>query len=104
MTSSPDPVAPGPATLTASTAAPPPPPPLAGDGGQDGGASGGEIFGNVLGVITIVFAPTIVALARRHHNAAQIFLVNLLLGWTGLGWIVALIWAAGQVRRAPVAG
>lgn len=38
--------------------------------------------------------PSIVAWRRRHHNRAAIILVNLLLGWTGLGWIAALIWAS----------
>lgn len=39
------------------------------------------------------FLPTIIAAARRHRNAAPIFLVDLLLGWTGVGWLVAFIWA-----------
>ena len=28
-----------------------------------------------------------------------IFLVNLFFGWTGLGWLIALIWSATAVRR-----
>lgn len=36
--------------------------------------------------------PTIVG--RKHRNANAIFLLNLLLGWTAIGWIVALIWAS----------
>lgn len=39
------------------------------------------------------FLPTIIALARRHRNALAIFLVNLLTGWTLIGWIVALVWS-----------
>lgn len=46
------------------------------------------------------FIPTCVAGFRRHHNAFAIFLLNLFLGWTGLGWIAALIWAATRVERA----
>jgi len=45
------------------------------------------------------FLPTIVAVARGHHNAFAIFLLNLLLGWTGLGWIFALVWAV--TNRSP---
>jgi len=37
--------------------------------------------------------PTLVAWYRAHHNRPAIILVNLLLGWTVLGWIAALIWA-----------
>jgi uncharacterized membrane protein YqaE (UPF0057 family) len=39
------------------------------------------------------FLPTIVSGLRHHHNDKAIFVTNLLLGWTMLGWIVALIWA-----------
>ena len=45
------------------------------------------------------FLPSILAGARGHHNVLAIFLLNLLLGWTGLGWIAALIWAATAVSR-----
>ncbi|MBU6475494.1 MAG: superinfection immunity protein [Alphaproteobacteria bacterium] len=39
------------------------------------------------------FLPTVVALLRRHVNAAGVFSVNLLFGWTGIGWLVAQIWS-----------
>ena len=42
--------------------------------------------------------PTIVALLRRKHNTVAIFLVNLLLGWTFIGWVVALVWASSGDR------
>ncbi|AZU04238.1 hypothetical protein X907_1707 [Glycocaulis alkaliphilus] len=45
------------------------------------------------------FLPTIVALARGHHNGFAIFLTNLLLGWTVIGWVVALIWSTTAVQR-----
>ena len=44
-------------------------------------------------------APTAVAVRREHHQAAAIFVTNLLLGWTLLGWIVALIWSATAVKQ-----
>lgn len=37
--------------------------------------------------------PFSVALWRGHGEATKIFLVNLLLGWTVIGWIVALVWS-----------
>lgn len=37
--------------------------------------------------------PSLVAWQRSHHNLPAILLVNLLLGWTVLGWIGALVWA-----------
>ncbi len=41
----------------------------------------------------IHFLPTIVAALRNSRNVVGIFLVNLFLGWTVIGWVVALIWA-----------
>ena len=43
--------------------------------------------------LCIYFAPALIAGYRRHRNVTAIFLLNLLLGWTLLGWIIALIWA-----------
>lgn len=37
------------------------------------------------------FLPSLIAAARQTHNATGIFLLNLLLGWTGIGWVIALI-------------
>ena len=41
--------------------------------------------------ILLYFLPAIIG--RHKHDAAGIFLVNLLFGWTVIGWILALIWA-----------
>jgi hypothetical protein len=49
---------------------------------------GGVIF------LFLYFLPTIIG--ARKANSAAIFVLNLLLGWTGLGWIVALVWACTQ--------
>lgn len=40
------------------------------------------------------FLPSFIAAARGHRNGRAIFLLNLFLGWTVLGWIVALVWSA----------
>ncbi|MCI1736248.1 MAG: superinfection immunity protein [Pseudomonas veronii] len=42
----------------------------------------------------IYFFPTFIASYRKHVNGTSIFLVNLFLGWTFLGWVVALVWAS----------
>ena len=41
----------------------------------------------------IYFAPTFVAFHPEHHNKVAIFAFNLLLGWTVLGWALAMVWA-----------
>lgn len=50
-------------------------------------------------LLTLYFVPSLVAVSRKHHNEGAIFLLNLLLGWTFIGWVVALVWAATSVRR-----
>jgi hypothetical protein len=39
------------------------------------------------------FLPSIVARRRSARNLGGIMVLNLLLGWTGLGWLATLIWA-----------
>ena len=40
------------------------------------------------------FLPSIIALARSKRDTLAIFMLNLFLGWSVIGWIIALIWAA----------
>lgn len=42
-------------------------------------------------------------LARNKSNFTAILLVNLFLGWTFIGWIVALIWALSSDSQRPAA-
>jgi hypothetical protein len=58
--------------------------------------SGGGIL---LAPIVIYYLPWMVAEGRRHRNRGFILFLNAALGWTLLGWIVALIWAATGVLR-----
>ena len=39
------------------------------------------------------FLPSIVAFARSKRDTASIVLLNFFLGWTMIGWVVALVWA-----------
>jgi hypothetical protein len=39
------------------------------------------------------FLPSIIALARSKRDLAAIVLLNFFLGWTMIGWVVALVWA-----------
>jgi Superinfection immunity protein len=56
-------------------------------------ALAGAGFLLLLGGIAFYFLPTILAGSRHHHNGGAIFIINLLLGWTLVGWAVALAWA-----------
>lgn len=48
-------------------------------------------------VIAVYLVPSWIAFTRGHQNAGSILLLNLLLGWTVLGWIAALGWALTRV-------
>ena len=43
--------------------------------------------------VPIYFAPSLVARRRKKRNAVAIFALNLLAGWTIIGWGAALIWS-----------
>jgi hypothetical protein len=55
--------------------------------------------------LAVYFVPTIVAVARGHRNATAIGVLNLLLGWMLVPWVIALVWAclADQTQQAPSA-
>lgn len=46
----------------------------------------------VLGLL-FYFIPALVAQNNNHPQTVAIFALNLVLGWTLLGWIAALVWA-----------
>lgn len=62
----------------------------------------------VIFAVLLYFMPTIVAMVLR-EDPLIIFLVNLFLGWTVIGWFAALFWAVAernalqitQVRTVP---
>ena len=59
----------------------------------------GQLFGSLLGTLGVCVLlglyclPGLIAYRRRHPNLGGIVALNLLLGWTFLGWVVALVWA-----------
>lgn len=53
----------------------------------------------ILGIIFFLiglwlyFIPFIVAANKEHPQTGAILVLNILLGWTFLGWVIALVWA-----------
>ena len=51
-----------------------------------------------IGLIILMFGlyllPSLISFLRRNKNYPAIFFLNFLLGWTGIGWVVALVWSA----------
>lgn len=59
-----------------------------------------EIILLIIGLI-FYFVPAIVAFNREHNDAIAVFLLDLFLGWTFVGWVIALVWSvAGQSPAA----
>ncbi len=44
-------------------------------------------------VVALYFIPTIIAMMRSHRQVVAIGALNLLLGWTVLGWVGSLVWS-----------
>lgn len=56
----------------------------------------------VLFGIALYFLPTILALSRSAKaNVMQVVVVNLLLGWTFIGWVVALVMSLSNTGHNP---
>lgn len=54
-----------------------------------------ESFVWVVFALIVVFylLPTIISATRSTDHQGMIFWINILFGWTVLGWVAALIWA-----------
>jgi len=62
------------------------------------GMVGAIVGGFFFVVAALYFAPSIVAVLRHVPNTASVFVINLFLGWSFIGWVVALAMA---VRSNP---
>ena len=64
---------------------------------DSGAAALGIGFLVIAGIgLLIYFIPSFVAFNKKKSNAGAIFALNLLLGWTLVGWVVSLVWALTQ--------
>lgn len=55
-------------------------------------------------ILGLYFLPYINALSRKHRSAGAILVINLFLGWTVIGWIVALSWSCNSNVRPKEQG
>lgn len=60
----------------------------------------GESGGILVMLVTLYFAPSIIAFHRMHHKRRAITRLNMLLGWSVLGWIFAFLWALAAVQKS----
>jgi len=52
-----------------------------------------SIFVGFMLVLLCYNIPSIIAVSRHHNHAMKILIINILFGWTIIGWFVALIWS-----------
>ncbi len=66
---------------------------------------GGIILGIIFLVVAvpIYFFPAMIAWFRQHQSLAAVIMLNALLGWTVVGWIVILLWALSGPGEAESA-
>ena len=50
-------------------------------------------------LLVVYFVPSVVAALRDHHHLAAIVALNIHLGWTFLGWTIALVWSLMNQRN-----
>jgi len=54
-------------------------------------------------MVPLYFVPSIVAVVRDHQQKVAIILVNFFFGWSGLGWLGALLWSIlGKSNREAI--
>jgi hypothetical protein len=53
--------------------------------------------------VALYFVPTIISAVRgKATGDAGVFIVNLLFGWTFIGWLVAFVWACSGRTHADI--
>lgn len=50
--------------------------------------------------IFVYLFPTYLALVRKHIDWKGVLFVNILIGWTVLGWFILLVWALDTDKTA----
>jgi hypothetical protein len=51
----------------------------------------------IIFALIVYFIPTLIAIGKKHSMG--IFVLNLFLGWTLLGWVIALIWSVSSPEK-----
>lgn len=65
----------------------------------EGGGVADTLFTVMVGLYGIAaflgwyFLPTAIAMINQHHNRVAITVLNIVLAWTVVGWVVSLIWS-----------
>lgn len=69
-----------------------------------GAGAGMGVFTMVLMLVGVViyFVPAFIAFKREHPQKVSIILLNVLLGWSVIGWVGSLIWAFTNPQKQTI--
>ncbi|MFE9855676.1 superinfection immunity protein [Streptomyces sp. NPDC005780] len=59
------------------------------------------VFLGLIAAALVYFVPAVVAFSRGVPNKGSVLVLNLFLGWTLVGWVVALAMAARSAEQGP---
>ena len=59
-------------------------------------------IGTIIVILILYFFPTLIAAFKGKSNSLAIFALNLFLGWTFIGWLVALIWSLTKDNKQQI--
>ena len=72
-------------------------------GGHPGALVSGASLLALVGFCGVVyFVPTFIVCKKKSKHAAAVAALNVLLGWTLIGWVGALIWAVAEPEMSPI--
>lgn len=52
-------------------------------------------------ILTAYLAPSAIAIFGRAKHSVEILIVNVLFGWTLIGWLLAFVWSVTDAPAAP---
>ena len=55
----------------------------------------------IIGCLALYLLPTLIAVIRRAPDTATVAILNILLGWTLIGWILCLVLALRKPAAPP---
>lgn len=58
----------------------------------------------ILAGLLVYFTPTIIAIAGHKKNTGAVIIVDVFLGWTFIGWVVAFAMAVSGERESQAQG
>lgn len=53
-------------------------------------------------IVIPYFLPAIIAFSKNRHNKSAVLILNIFLGWTFIGWVVALVWAVSNKNTQQI--